>query len=69
MGPTLSRRFRDVVGLGSLNIVAKVLHGRLCGPPNKVMDRGEWSICRGGALQGAYCIFWYIIGKGAFVVI
>ena len=40
------RSGRWVIGSGSWNIVAMVSDGQSFADPNKVIDIGEWSICR-----------------------
>ena len=44
MGPTLNGPFREVIGLGSWNML-------IGWDPNKAIDIGEWSICGGGRLK------------------
>ena len=42
MGPTLGGQFKEVIGLGSYNIVWD---------RNKAIDIGEWSVSGGGLLE------------------
>ena len=55
MGPTLNGPFRDLVGLGSWNIVALVLYRETVLDLNEVINIGEWLICGGGRLERFYC--------------
>ena len=45
MGPTLNGPFREVIGLGSQNIVMAIIQDPI----------GEWSICGGGQLERYFC--------------
>ena len=55
MGLTLNGPFREVLGLGSSNIVAMILHGRSFGTQHKAIDIDEWSIGGGCNSERFYC--------------